>query len=60
MFNFMHYNDIMSGGRKEIREHYPSRWPACELSSESRSLLEENVCDIRWTATRKMQRQMDA
>lgn len=47
MFNFMHYNDIMSGGRKEIREHYPSRWPACELSSESRSLLEENVCDIR-------------
>jgi len=45
MFDFMHYNDILSGGSKEIREHHSSRWNASELSSESRSLLEESLYD---------------
>jgi len=60
MLDFMHYNDILSGGSKEIHEHHSSRWSASELSSESRSLLEESLCGIWRTATRKMQRQIDA
>jgi hypothetical protein len=48
MFNFIHYNYILSEGSKEILvNHHPSRWPACELSSESRPLLEGSVCGNR-------------
>jgi len=50
MFNFMHYNGILSGGCKEIREHHPSQWPlvSCVLnlvhySKEARVAIGEQL-----------------